>query len=180
MHKSPYAQEMSLILAHTDTTGSEEPIDTRPLTERPEPEAYDVYLEEDRITVVKRPEPHEQAVGAMQPPQRHPQPYVASAALIISLLLLSYLVTSAFITTFFPPTVTVTIMPTSQTLSLTGTFQLGRLLQPITISQSQTVPTTGKGHQDARSASCPRHSNRRNFHNCRLFSISGLQKYALQ
>jgi baseplate J-like protein len=51
-----------------------------------------------------------------------------------------------------PPTVTVTIVPKSQTVTLTGTLQLGRVLPPLTISQSQTVATTGKGHQDARAA----------------------------
>jgi VCBS repeat-containing protein len=53
---------------------------------------------------------------------------------------------------FNPPIATITIFPTSQTMTLNATLQLGRLLQPITISQSQTVPTTGKGHQDARAA----------------------------
>jgi hypothetical protein len=51
-----------------------------------------------------------------------------------------------------PPIATVTIMPKSQQVTLSGTLQLGRVLPPLTISQSQTVPTTGKGHQDARSA----------------------------
>ena len=51
-----------------------------------------------------------------------------------------------------PAIATVTIIPKSQTLTLNGTLQLGRVLQPITISQSQTVPTTGRGHQDARAA----------------------------
>lgn len=53
---------------------------------------------------------------------------------------------------FHPPTTTVTIIPTSQTVTLSGTLQVGRLLSPLTLSQSQTVPTTGKGHQDARQA----------------------------
>src|SRR6266702_5889667 len=51
---------------------------------------------------------------------------------------------------FNPPITTITIIPKSQTLTLSGTLQLGRVLQPITISQSHTVPTTGRGHQDAR------------------------------
>jgi hypothetical protein len=51
-----------------------------------------------------------------------------------------------------PPIATVTIVPKAQTVTLTGTLQLGRVLQPLTISQSLTVPTTGKGHQPARSA----------------------------
>jgi hypothetical protein len=52
-----------------------------------------------------------------------------------------------------PPIATVTIIPKSQTVTMTGTLQLGRVLQPLTISQSQTVSTTGKGHQDAKAAS---------------------------
>jgi len=51
-----------------------------------------------------------------------------------------------------PPIATVTIIPKSQQVTLNGTLQLGRVLQPLTISQSQITATTGKGHQDARSA----------------------------
>ena len=51
-----------------------------------------------------------------------------------------------------PFTVTVTILSKSQQLTANGTLQLGRVLNPITISQSQTVATTGKGHQDAKQA----------------------------
>src|SRR5258708_31450942 len=51
-----------------------------------------------------------------------------------------------------PPIATVTIVPKSQTISLTGTLKLGRLLPPLTLSQAQTVPTTDRGHQDARAA----------------------------
>ncbi len=53
---------------------------------------------------------------------------------------------------FNPPTVTITLVPRSQTLTTTGSLQLGRALTPITLSQTQAVPTTGKGHQDARQA----------------------------
>jgi hypothetical protein len=52
-----------------------------------------------------------------------------------------------------PPIATVTIVPKSQTVTTTGTLQLGRVLRPLTISQSQTVATTGTGHQDAKAAS---------------------------
>ncbi len=54
--------------------------------------------------------------------------------------------------TFNPPIATVTIIPNTQQVTVTGTVQLGRLLHPVTISQTQAVPTTGMGHQDARSA----------------------------
>ena len=53
---------------------------------------------------------------------------------------------------FNPPIATITIIPKTQTTTLTGTLQLGRLLQPLTISQSHAVPTTGKGHQSAKAA----------------------------
>jgi hypothetical protein len=51
-----------------------------------------------------------------------------------------------------PFTVTVTLLAKSQQINLTGTLQLGRLLNPITISQSATVNTTGHAHQDATQA----------------------------
>jgi hypothetical protein len=51
-----------------------------------------------------------------------------------------------------PPIATVTIIPKSQTVTLTGTVRFGRVLPALTLSQSQTVATTGKGHQDARRA----------------------------
>ena len=53
---------------------------------------------------------------------------------------------------FNPPIATVTLVPRSQTITLSGMLQLGRLLHPITISQSQTTLTTGNDHQDARAA----------------------------
>src|SRR5215469_2734282 len=51
-----------------------------------------------------------------------------------------------------PFAVTVTLQARSQQLTLTGTLQLGRLLNPIPVSQSATANTTGKGHQDAKAA----------------------------
>lgn len=53
---------------------------------------------------------------------------------------------------FNPPIATVTIIPTSLHVTRSGTLQLGRILYPLTLSQSQTVPTTGTGHQDAKQA----------------------------
>ncbi len=51
-----------------------------------------------------------------------------------------------------PPIATITLIPKSQTVTLNSTLQLGRVLPPLTISQSQTTLTTGKGHQDAKAA----------------------------
>jgi hypothetical protein len=148
--KSAYAQQISTILASIDN-GSEDPNNTHPLEEA-EQEEFDVYIEEDRITVVKRPEPQPKTIEAVQPPHL-PPPYFAYTALTISLLFIAYLVTSAIITVFFPPSVTITLLTKSRTVTATGTLQVQtRTIPPITLSESQTVPTTGKGHQDARSA----------------------------
>jgi hypothetical protein len=51
-----------------------------------------------------------------------------------------------------PYTVTVTLYTRSQQEGVTGTLILGRVISPLTLSQSQTVPTTGHGHQDAKAA----------------------------
>ena len=147
-----FEQEFNRILAKFDAENEQE--DSKPFPEE-EPKEFDVYIEPDRITVVKRPEPQEQVFEAVQPPQTPPQtkPIFAYVAMTVSLLLVCYLVTSAFITTFFPPTVTITLLIKSQTVKATGTLQLpAREVPPITLSQSQTIPTTGRGHQDARSA----------------------------
>jgi hypothetical protein len=70
---------------------------------------------------------------------------VATLSVLLPLILQLYLIC-------YPPIATVTLVPKSQEVTLTGTVQLGRLIAPLTISQSQTVPTTGKGHQDAKEA----------------------------
>lgn len=51
-----------------------------------------------------------------------------------------------------PPVATITIIPKIQHVTLSGTMQLGRPLNPITFSQSQTAQTTGYGHQPAAKA----------------------------
>ena len=51
-----------------------------------------------------------------------------------------------------PPIVSVTLVPKSREVTLITTLQFGRLLAPITLSQTATALATGKGHQDARSA----------------------------
>ncbi len=51
-----------------------------------------------------------------------------------------------------PHVATITIIPRSQQISLSGTVQLGRVLPPLTISQSQTTKATGHGHQPAAQA----------------------------
>ncbi len=51
-----------------------------------------------------------------------------------------------------PPTTTIILILRSQTISLSDSIRTGRVIPPITLSQSQSAPTTGRGHQDARAA----------------------------
>src|SRR5260370_22390289 len=147
MNNPAIDEDIHRILANMDN-GSEE--ETGKLEEE-KPEEFDVYIEPDRITVVKRPEPQPELIEAVSPPQ--PQPYFAYVAMTISLLFIFYLVTSAIITVFFPPTATITLLAKSKTVTATGTLQLQtRAIPPITLSQSQTIQTTGKEHQDARAS----------------------------
>jgi hypothetical protein len=95
-----------------------------------------------------------------QPPEREAKPLLnekkstrhalLTVCFYIFLILSSLLVQPSM--PFNSPTVTVTIIAKSQQISLTGTLQLGRVINAITLSQSQTVATTGKGHQNARNA----------------------------
>ena len=64
------------------------------------------------------------------------------------------------LTALFSPTANITIIPQVQALTITATFSIGkvsgnvqgRVLPALTIIQSQTIPATGRGHQDARAA----------------------------
>lgn len=70
----------------------------------------------------------------------------------VSLLLIASVLAFQLYCIYNPPIATVTILPKSQQVSLSGTVQLGRVVNPITLSQSQTTKTTGIGHQSAAQA----------------------------
>ena len=99
------------------------------------------------------PQKDEQGIESTPPksPQRKSDLPAYTTILFFIFLILSCLAFQLYLV-FNPPIVIVTVVPRSQTVHLTGTLQLGRVLVPITLSQSQTVPTTGKGHQDPKQA----------------------------
>jgi len=92
------------------------------------------------------------------PPSRkrnaHRDSIVLSVGMFTICVLISILLVLLFIVPqFLTPTVTVTIIPREQHISTTATMQLhGRLLPTLTLSQSVSVPATGKRHQDATEA----------------------------
>lgn len=114
-------------------------------------EMQDIYV----LIIREREEEEEneaQVVESTLALPRKPSLLPAYAICCSYLLLIASTLTFQLSCLFNPPVAIVTIIPTSQLVTLSGTVQLGRLINPITISQSQTTATTGKGHQDARSA----------------------------
>jgi hypothetical protein len=87
--------------------------------------------------------------------RQRPRSRTISLAALVALLVNLLLILSVLVFAVVPEltaTVMVTIVPRIEQLTLTSTLQIGKLLSPITLSQSQTIPTTGHGHQDAHDA----------------------------
>ncbi len=150
---SHYVEEVQSILAsidEPDKDGQEhQPAD--PSQPRQE---IDVYIEDDRITFIPRKPPQEQVIESTPVPpvpQKPSYPYICALSVVYLFLLLSILIMQLWLV-LNPPIATVTLVAQSQQITVTGTLQLGRVIAPITLTQSQTVPTTGRGHQDARAA----------------------------
>jgi hypothetical protein len=146
-----FEQEFNRILAKFDAENGKE--DSKPLPEE-EPEEFDVYVEPDRITVIKRPDPQPQTQIIESAPVtiQKTSLFPAYAVCLFYLFLIICTLLFQVYALLNPPIATITIIPKTKTVTFSGTLQLGRLLHPITIKESQTVSTTGKGHQDARSA----------------------------
>jgi len=84
----------------------------------------------------------------------HRTSLVLSVGMFTICVLISILLLMLFIVpTLFIPTATVTITPKTATVSTSATIHLhGRVLPALTLSQSQSVPATGKRHQTATEA----------------------------
>ncbi len=132
------------------TTGQERAPETHAAT--PPDEIQDIYVLVIREHEGEEEEPPQVVDSTLVLPQ---QPALLPAYALCGGYLLLLVATLAFqlACLFNPPVATVTIVPKTQQVSVTGTLQLGRLLNAITIRESQTTATTGTGHQDARSAS---------------------------
>jgi hypothetical protein len=165
MHDTPrYLKEVQRILADLesdDNQGTAPPdIDT------PE-QVIDMYIEdfaeEERITLIrKKPSMPTTSDDERDLPDRdtaplQPQPtptagsgIVPFALFVLLLCLFCLAVQVNFLV--HPFSVTVSLEARSRHVALTGTVPLGRVLNPITLSQSSTVQATGHGHQDAKRA----------------------------
>jgi hypothetical protein len=162
---SKYKDEIRAVLAGMENQGSQEPRQTRQEQQTPPDEIQDIYVlivrehegeEEDQANVIdSEPPPATSQVDrdtAIPKVSVRPFDYVTLGIVLICCLpMLASIVLQVYLLQN-PAIATVTIIPKSQQLTLNGTLQIGRLLQPITLSQSATTHTTGRGHQDARSA----------------------------
>jgi VCBS repeat-containing protein len=166
---SQYAKALPAILAEMGK-GREEDEKTSQNAETEEPEVIHVYpLEGGGLVFTKTPieedDPGTIIVDSQEPEtesrptQRKDPPYFLYFFLILLLLLLLDSADTALLA-LLTPTATITIMPKAEAITTTATFHIGagrsgvqgRVLPALTVTQSLTVPATGRGHQDAKAA----------------------------
>ncbi len=151
---SQYAKEIRHILATLNEQGNE---DATPLPEEEELDTIHIYpvegggllltripIEEDPAAPVIDSQPDQPTTGAAP---STPPPFVLFL-LLLCLFLVGDLADTQLLA-LMTPTATIAITPEVQTVRLQSTALLGKPLSPITLSESQTVPTTGHGHQNA-------------------------------
>ncbi len=172
MKQSNYIDEVNRLLAKLDGYHQEntEPEPEPPIPDTQEP-IQDVYIryvfiereeEEDEGNIIDstltEPDTNVPYTPPIQPltkkQARDEKKSLQVGLCMMSLLLFLCLASIAFQVNLIlnPPIATIILIPKSQTMSLTATVQLGRILPPTTLTQEKTVPTTGKGHQDAKAA----------------------------
>jgi hypothetical protein len=134
---------------------------------------YDVGPDEDEPpTVESEPAaaaPDEDEQDAPEPPEptyspRRPLMVLPLVAAVVCMVLVGGLSVVFLLPLLTPPEATITIVPISKQITTSSTLTVvagqaptaeqlaGRTLPAVTMSQQQTVPTTGKAHQDARAA----------------------------
>jgi hypothetical protein len=152
---SQYAKEINRILASLN--GGEDE-DAPPLPEEEDLDTIHVYpVEGGGILLTRTPlEEEEDSVPVIDsPPATRTAPRTLPPFVLFLLLLCLFLVgdlADTQLIALMTPTVTIAITPAAHTVRLQSIASLGKLLSPITLSQSETVPATGHGHQDARTA----------------------------
>jgi hypothetical protein len=155
---SQYAKEIKHILATLNEQGDE---DDHPLPDEEELDTIHVYpVEGGGILFTRTPLEDEESVPPVidsrddqttgGPTAKAPPPFVLFLLLLCVFVLFDLADTQLI--ALLTPTAMITITPDVRHITLQSTTTLGKLLSPITLTESQTVPTTGHGHQDARHA----------------------------
>jgi hypothetical protein len=121
-------------------TTDEESTQPEPTAVVPTPREPDVV--EGEVIVIEPPE----TSAVPTPPKQKPYWLLIPFTILCCLVF----VAGSNLLPLFTLTATVTILPVEKNVSLITTMQVhGRQLPTLTLSQSQTVPATGKQHQDA-------------------------------
>ena len=156
--RSNYRDEVNKILASLENDkDNQEPKTEIPDTQSQEP------IREIHVIFVREEEDDEQHIvdstvtdldTAPLSTQPAPEPVTNAllGVLLLGILIPIFCIAAQLSFIVNPFTVNVTLAARSQQVSLSGTLQQGRVLNPITVSQSATVPTTGHAHQDAKAA----------------------------
>ncbi len=155
---SQYAKEIKHILATLNEHGNE---DDSSLPDEEELDTIHVYpVEGGGILFTRTPlEPDEAAPPVIDSQDNQtagvriaktPPPFVLFLLLLCVFVLGD--VADTQLIALMTPTATIAITPDVRTIMLQSSATLGKLLSPLTLTESQTVPTTGHGHQDAGAA----------------------------
>jgi hypothetical protein len=154
---SQYAKEIKHILAALNEQGDE---GDHALPDEEEPDTIHVYPvegggilftrtplepEEAPAPIIDSRDDHASAAAARTPP-----PFVLFLLLLCLFVLFD--VADTQLIALMTPIATIAITPDVRSITLQSSATLGKLLAPLTLTESQTVPTTGHGHQDARQA----------------------------
>jgi Baseplate J-like protein len=145
MQHQGLTSQIEQLLQHLNNEREQDEQQPKPEGDEPE-EIIDVYFIKREAKL-----PEDQIVD-VTPQNRPPSQLFTAAAVIFCLIIPISSILFQLSLVFNPPIATVTIIPNVQTFTLNSTVQLGRMVHPITLSQSATIPTTGKGHQDATQA----------------------------
>ncbi len=167
MQRSKYSEEVQKLLASLDEDNNQDQKQETAIPDTHEP-IEDIYVlifreqeadQEEQVidSTLTEPDTNVPYAPTLQPkpvPARDEKQSTLVALLTVSFFLFLCLATIALQLNLMlnPPIATIVLIPKSQTIALNATLQLGRVLPPTTLSQSQTVQTTGKGHQDAKAA----------------------------
>lgn len=152
------ADHMQHVVASMESDEQKNQEEKPPGTSEQEPEPVEtihIHYFPDAIIILKEGEDNSQENTPVETTLATPtnEPYLAPIILSVFFLLVSlFSILLQVSLALNPPIATITIIPKSQHVTLTGTLQLGRIIAPITVSQSQTTPTTGRGYQNARQA----------------------------
>lgn len=148
--------EEATLTQDTNKQETEEPEEAQSETQEPAPTTQERKAEQETTTSVPaEPEVIEGEVIVIEPAETsedHIPPKQKLYWLLVPFTVLVCLLflAGSYLLPLFTPTATITIIPIERTITTTIAIQVqARAVAPLTLSQSATVPATGKRHQNA-------------------------------